>query len=105
VQGSIAIKSGNDKQVWMKGHHPDDLALYQHDRVDLKQAQFAIILGEAARRQLNKLGIEDISKHFMGKTVRATGQITRQWYTSPMMTGEHTELIIDDVSNIEVVRK
>jgi hypothetical protein len=54
-------------------------------------------------KQLNKAGIDDLEKHFKGKTVRVSGPISRHDY-SGFGTPPEVVIVIDDMSQLEVVK-
>jgi hypothetical protein len=103
VTKAVLVKS-DDKKVagWVNGHGPDDICLRPQAPTDRKQARFLAILAEKAIKQFNKVGIQDIEKHFSGKIVRVTGRITRQDYRG-YGTPQEVEIVIDDSSQLEVV--
>ena len=103
VQGAIQVKSGDKENSWTLGHGPDDVALYPRQEVDDTRDQFSVILTAKAKKQLDRLGIHDVGKHFMDKTIRVTGQNLGVSYTSEGMTGKHYELIVDDISQFNAV--
>jgi hypothetical protein len=103
VTKAVLVKS-DDKKVagWVNGHGPGDICLRPQAPTDRKQARFLAILTEKAIKQFNKVGIQDIAKHFSGKIVRVTGRITRIDYDG-LATPSEIELVIDDLSQLEVV--
>jgi RNA polymerase sigma factor (sigma-70 family) len=104
VQGTIGMKSGDkEESSWTLGHGPGDVGLYPLHGLDDAQNQFSVVLTAKAKKQLDRLGIHDISKHFMEKTIRMTGRISIGFYTSEYMTGRHYELIVDDINQFETV--
>jgi RNA polymerase sigma factor (sigma-70 family) len=104
VQGTIGVKSGDkEESSWTLGHGPGDVGLYPLHGLDDTQNQFSVVLTAKAKKQLDRLGIHDVGKHFMEKTIRVTGRISIGSYTSESMTGRHYELIVDDISQFEAV--
>lgn len=61
------------------------------------------ILTEKAIKQLNKAGINDLEKHFIGKTVRVSGLLARRDYDGEGSIPE-VEVVLDDLSQLEVVK-
>ena len=103
VTKAVLVKS-DDKNVagWVNGHGPEDICLRPQAPTDRKQTRFLAILTEKAIKQFNKVGIQDIEKHFSEKIVRVTGRITRQDYRG-YGTPLEVEIVIDDASQLEVV--
>jgi RNA polymerase sigma factor (sigma-70 family) len=103
VQGTILVKSGDKESSWTLGHGPDDMGLYPLHELVYTQDQLSAVLTARAKKQLDRLGIHDVGKHFMEKTIRVTGPILSRSYTSESMTGRHYELVVDDISQFEAV--
>jgi WD40 repeat protein len=90
VTKSILVKTGDKKDAgWVHGHSPDDVCLgtlvpsspiKAEDPLSRNHTRFVAILTGKAIKQLNKVGINDLEKHFKGKTVRVTGPISRHAY-------------------------
>jgi hypothetical protein len=96
------IKSDDKKDAgWASGHGPGDICLRPQNPADRK-ARFSAILTEKTIKQFNGAGVQDIEKHFKGKTVRVTGRIKRIHYDG-YGTPVEVEVVIDDLSRIEVV--
>src|SRR5262249_35081645 len=70
--------------------------------VDNKQAKALAVLTEKTFKQFKKDGIKDIEKHFSGKTVRVTGQISKREYRG-YGTPLQVELFVSHPSQLEVV--
>ena len=104
VAKAIPIKTDDKKDAgWLKGHSPGDICLRPQNPTDKKQARFSAILTEKTIKQLKRVDIQDIEKHFRGKTVRVTGQTSRLVYDG-FGTPSEVEIVIDDLSQIEVVK-
>ena len=102
VAKATLIKSDDKKDAgWVSGHGPADICLRPENPADRK-ARFSAILTEKNIKQFNKSGVQDMEKHFAGKTVRVTGRtkkISYRGYGTPM----EVEIVIDELSRIEVV--
>jgi hypothetical protein len=97
------IKSDDKKDAgWVSGHGPADICLRPQNPADRKKARFSAILTEKTIKQFNRAGVQDIENHFKGKTVRVTGRIRRIHYDG-YGTPTEVEVVIDDLSRIEVV--
>ncbi len=103
VTKSILVKTGGDTDAgWVTGHGPDDLCLRPQPVGEKRQAVFEAILTDKAIKQLNRAGVKDVAKHFKSKTVRVTGQLSREHYDG-LGTPPVVEVVIDDLGQIEVV--
>jgi hypothetical protein len=62
-------------------------------------ANFAVILTQAAADKLKEQGIDDPAVHYKGKTVRVTGEVSRD--------EEHgyPRIVLDDPTKIQIVQK
>jgi hypothetical protein len=105
VNPASKIQAGNTSDSgWIPGHAPGDISLHSVERVNFTQTQFALQMTTRALKQLKRLGIHAPEKHFHGKTIRVTGQITGSMpLLANVVCGVHYELVIDDVSQIEAV--
>lgn len=101
---AILVKSDGTKKDagWIHGHSPKYICLRPQSPTGRQQARFLAILTENTIKQFTKVGIEDIEKHFSGKTVRVTGRTSRQDYRG-RGTPLEVEIVIDDVRQLEVV--
>jgi hypothetical protein len=89
---------------WAIGHSPDDLSLHPQPPKKFQEKQFTAILTPNVVKQLNGVGIRDVGKHFVGRTIRISGRIRQQNYSGdepPIET--HYDLVIEDVSQFETV--
>jgi hypothetical protein len=104
VTKAILVKSPDDERNsgWVNGHSPDDVCLRPQPPTDRTKARFLAILTAKTIKQLNRDGIQDVDKHFGGKTVRVTGRISRADYDG-YGTPLEVEIVIDDLSQLEVV--
>ena len=114
VTKAILVKAAGDKKDagWVHGHSPDDVSLgllvpfsptIAKDPLRRNHTRFVATLTEKAIKQLSKAGINDMEKHFKGKTVRVTGPISRHDYRG-RGTAPEVEIVIDDLSQLEVVK-
>jgi hypothetical protein len=94
------IKMTTEKDSpYVVGHGPDDRCLHPQTPRKFEEKQFTAILTSKAGKQLNGIGIQDVGKHFMGKTIRVSGRINQHNYSGddpPVET--HYDLVIEDVS-------
>ncbi len=108
------MKAAGDKKDagWVHGHSPDDdclgtlvpsSSIKAEDPLSRNHTRFVATLTAKAIKQLKKAGINDMEKHFKGKTIRATGLIARREYDG-LGTPSEVEIVIDDLSHIEVVK-
>jgi RNA polymerase sigma factor (sigma-70 family) len=89
---------------WAIGHSPDDLSLLPPSPKKFQEKQFTAILTPTVVKQLNRVGIQDVDKHFMGKTIRISGRINQHNYSGDDPWIEpHYDLVIEDVSQFETV--
>ena len=89
---------------WVVGHGPDDLSLHPQPPKKFEEGQFAVIPTPTVEKQLDRIGIQDVGKHFVGKTIRISGQVRQQNYSGDEPPiGTHYDLVIDDVSQFEAV--
>jgi RNA polymerase sigma factor (sigma-70 family) len=106
---SSTVKLGPKYDSWVCGHAPGDLALLPLGVSNYGQKHFfCAILTANAIGQLKRLGIQDVRKHFEGKTLRVSGAIATfpfSWIQSNKIPTDNDfyELIIDDISQCEVV--
>ncbi len=70
------------------------------DPHDFSLDQFLVVLTAECQKKLLSEGVEDITKHFLGKTITAKGPVRGVEYTARAMQGEHFHLIIDDPSKL-----
>ena len=112
VTKSILIQAAGDKKDagWVHGHSPDDVCLGMlvypmkaGEPGNSNHTRVVAILTTKAIKQFNKAGIDDMEKHFKGATVRVTGPISKQDYRGKGSAPE-VEIVIDDLSQIEVVK-
>jgi hypothetical protein len=113
VTKAILVKTDAKKDAgWVHGHSPDDVCLgtlvpsapiKAEDPLSRNHTRFVATLTAKATKQLNKAGIDDIEKHFNGKTVRVTGPVSRRDYRG-YGTPPEVEIVIDDLSQLEVVK-
>lgn len=83
------------------GHREGELHLdCRPDPHDFSLDQFLVVLTAECQKKLRSEGVEDITKHFLGKTITATGPVRGVEYTARAMRGEHFYLIINDPSKI-----
>ncbi len=83
------------------GHREGELHLdCRPDPHDLSLDQFLVVLTAECLKKLHGEGVEDITKHFLGKTITAKGPVRGVEYTARAMRGEHFHLIIDDPSKL-----
>jgi hypothetical protein len=69
-----------------------------------EEKQFTAILTPRVVKQLNGVGIQDVGKHFMGRTIRVSGRINQHNYSGDDPPIEpHYDLVIEDVSQFETV--
>jgi hypothetical protein len=89
---------------WAIGHSPDDLSLHPQPPKKFQEEQFTVILTPKVVKQLNRIGIQDVGKHFAGKTIRVSGPINQQNYSGDEPPiAPHYDLVIEDVSQFETV--
>ena len=114
VTKAILVQDADAKKDagWVHGHSPDDVCLgtlvpsspiKAEGPLSRNHTRFVATLTAKAIKQLNKAGINDIEKHFKGKTVRVTGPISRHDYRG-FGTPPEVEIVIDDLSQLEVVK-
>ncbi len=83
------------------GHREGELHLdCRPDPHDFSLDQFLVVLTAECQKKLLSEGVEDITKHFLGKTITAKGPVRGVEYTARAMQGEHFHLIIDDPSKL-----
>jgi RNA polymerase sigma factor (sigma-70 family) len=104
VQPSVQIrKEPGEHADWVVGHGRDDLGLHPMERLDYTNDQFAVLLTAKAKQQFTRLGIRDVGKHLLGKSIRVTGPITSFVpITDEPISGRQYEIILTDVSQLEV---
>jgi hypothetical protein len=86
------------------GHGPDDMCLHPQPPRKFEEKQFTVILTSKVVKQLNAVGIQYVSKHFMGKTIRVSGRINQQNYSGDdPPIAPHYNLVIEEVSQFETV--
>jgi hypothetical protein len=79
------------------GHREGELHLdCRPEPHDFSLDQFLVVLTAECQEKLRSEGVEDISKHFLGKTITAKGPVRGVEYTAREMRGEHFHLIVDD---------
>lgn len=113
VTKAILVKTDAKKDAgWVHGHSPDDVCLgtlvpsspiKAEGPLRRNHTRFVAILTAKAIKQLNKAGVDDLEKHFNGRTIRGTGPISRSDY-SGYGTPPEVEIVIDDLSQLEVVK-
>ena len=106
VTKALQVKASGEKDAaWVHGHSPNDVCLGTVVAADdpLRKTRFVAILTEKAIKQLNKAGINDLEKHFIGKTVRVSGLLARRDYDGEGSIPE-VEVVLDDLSQLEVVK-
>jgi RNA polymerase sigma factor (sigma-70 family) len=89
---------------YVVGHSPDDLSLHPQPPRKFEEKQFTAILTSKVVKQLQVVGIQDVGKHFVGRTIRISGRIRQHNYSGdepPIET--HYDLVIEDVSQFETV--
>jgi hypothetical protein len=83
------------------GHREGELHLdCRPEPHDFSLDQFLVVLTAECQEKLRSEGVEDISKHFLGKTMTAKGPVRGVDYTARAMRGEHFHLIVDDPSKL-----
>lgn len=83
------------------GHREGELHLdCRPDPHDFSLDQFLVVLTAECQKKLRSEGVDDITKHFLGKTITATGPVRGVEYTARAMRGEHFYLIINDPSKL-----
>ncbi|MFM2219832.1 MAG: hypothetical protein RL240_4150, partial [Planctomycetota bacterium] len=83
------------------GHREGELHLdYRPDPHDFSLDQFMVVLTAECQNKLSSEGVDDITKHFLGKTIMATGPVRGVEYNDREMRGEHFHLIVDDPSKL-----
>jgi hypothetical protein len=88
------------------GHAKSELHLdFRSLPADFAQDQFLVVLTQEAINQLNKLGVENIEQHFLGKEIEVTGRVTSTMYTARGMRGDHFHLIVDNLLQIAFGKK
>jgi RNA polymerase sigma factor (sigma-70 family) len=99
------IKVNTEKDSpYVVGHGPDDLSLHPQPPRKFEEKQFTAILTSKVVKQLQEVGIQDVGKHFMEKTIRVSGRINQHNYSGDDPPIEpHYDLVIEDVSQIETV--
>jgi RNA polymerase sigma factor (sigma-70 family) len=107
VTKSTEIKLNTEKDSpYIVGHGPDDICLHPQPPRKFEEKQFTAILTSKIVKQLQLVGIKDVGKHFMGKTIRISGRINQHHYSGDDPPIEpHYDLIIEDVSQIETVKE
>ena len=113
VTKAILVKTDGKKDAdWAPGHSPADVCLgtlvpslpiKAGDPLGRNHTRFVATLTAKAIKQLNKAGINDLEKHFKGKTVRVTGPISIGHYDG-FGTPPEVEIMIDDLNQFEVVK-
>jgi hypothetical protein len=113
VSKAILVKASGDKDAgWAHGHSPADVCLgalvpslpvKTENSLRRNHTRFVATLTATAITQLNKAGVNDIEKHFNGKTVRVTGPISRNDYRG-YGTPPEVEVVIDDLSQLDVMK-
>lgn len=89
---------------YVVGHGPDDMCLHHRPPRKFEEKQFTAILTSKVVKQLQVVGIQDVGKHFMGKTIRVSGRINQHNYSGDDPPIEpHYDLVIEDVSQLETV--
>jgi hypothetical protein len=69
-----------------------------------EEKQFTVILTSKVTKQLQVVGIQDVGKHLMGKTIRVSGRINQHHYSGDDPPIEpHYDLVIENVNQLEVV--
>jgi hypothetical protein len=89
---------------YVVGHGPDDMCLHPQPPRKFEEKQFTAILTSKVVKQLQMVGIQDVGKHFLGKTIRVSGRINQHNYSGdepPIET--HYDLVLDDMSQFETV--
>ena len=99
------IKMTTEKDSpYVVGHGPDDMCLHPQPPRKFEEKQFTAILTSKVVKQLNMVGIQDVGKHFIGKTIRVSGRINQHNYSGDEPPIEpHYDLVIEDVSQFETV--
>jgi hypothetical protein len=83
------------------GHRDGELHLdFRPDPHDFSRDQFLVVLTVECQEKLRSEGVEDVTKHFLGKTITAKGPVRGVEYTARDMRGEHFHLIVDDPSKL-----
>ncbi len=89
---------------YVVGHGPDDMCLHPQPPRKFEEKQFTAILTSKVVKQLQMVGIQDVGKHFMGKTIRVSGRINQHNYSGDDPPIEpHYDLVLEDVSQFETV--
>ncbi len=112
VTKAIPVKVSSEKDAaWVHGHSPDDVCLgllvpsspvVADDLLNRNYTRFVATLTGKVIGQLNKAGINDMEKHFKGKTIRVAGTISRREYDG-LGTPSEVEIVVDELSQLEVV--
>ena len=72
------IKLNSEKDSpYVVGHGPDDICLHPQPPRKFEEKQFTAILTSRVVKQLQVVGIQDVGKHFMGRTIRVSGRINQ----------------------------
>ncbi len=83
------------------GHREGELHLdCRPDPHDFSRDHFLVVLTAECQKKLRGEGVEDITRHFLGQTITAKGQVRGVEYDARDMRGEHFHLIVDDPSKI-----
>lgn len=83
------------------GHREGELHLdCRPDPHDFSRDQFLVVLTAECQKKLRSDGVDDITKHFLGKMITAKGPVRGVEYTARDMRGEHFHLLVDDPSKI-----
>jgi hypothetical protein len=99
------IKLNTEKDSpYVVGHGPDDMCLHPQPPRTFEEKQFTAILTSKVVKQLQVVGIQDVGKHLMGKTIRVSGRINQHNYSGDDPPIEpHYDLVIEDMSQLETV--
>ncbi|HEV3440792.1 MAG TPA: sigma-70 family RNA polymerase sigma factor [Gemmata sp.] len=99
------IKLNTEKDSpYVVGHGPDDMSLHPQAPKKFEERQFTVILTPKVVKQLIAVGIQDVGKHFMGKTIRVSGRINQHNYSGDDPPIEpHYDLVIEDIGQFEAV--
>ncbi|QVL34026.1 sigma-70 family RNA polymerase sigma factor [Telmatocola sphagniphila] len=97
------FNQARDEAVFEKGRGLEDVGLRSKAPIDGIMQRFGAVLTAKAVRQFNRAGIQNIEKHFEGKTIRVTGSISKHDDNIYGHLVEY-EIVIDDLNQLEVVK-
>lgn len=112
VARAILVKaSGGKDAAWVHGHSPDDVCLgilvpkspvVADDPLKRDHIRFVATLTGKVIGQLQKAGIKDLEKHYQGRSIQVTGEISRHEYDG-LRTPSEVEIVIDDLGQLAIM--